>query len=146
MKKTLLLTILGVLGASSASAQTGALTAITVQFYQNGAVLPAQVQTIALPGGAVCGQPLFPNPPAPITYITTTAKIVWSDPADATKNCIATQAPGSVMLSLPLGANYTMTATFTDDRGGVSPLSNVSNSFTRGAAPLPPAPNIQIRP
>lgn len=146
MNKILCLTILGVLGASSVYAQTGALTAITVQFYQNGAILPAQVQVIPLPSGATCNQPLLGAPP-PITYITTSARIHWSDPADATRICIAVQAPGGVLLSLPLGANYTATAIFTNDFNNVSSVSNVSNSFTRGTPPLPSAPTgVTVRP
>lgn len=134
--------------AASASAQTGLRTSLNVQFYQNGAILPTQTQTIPLPGGALCGQPLFPTGPPPITYITTTAKIVWTDPDVPTLNCIATQVPGSVLLALPLGANYTATATYTYDflPPVTSAASGPSNTFTRGAPPTPAPPSIQVRP
>lgn len=139
VKRCLLLVSFLFLAPVAAHAQTGALTAINWQFYQNGAILPAQVLTIPLPSGATCGQPLLGAPP-PITYITTSARLTWIDPADVTKLCIAVQAAGGVLLSLPLGANYTATATFTNDFNNTGPASNVSNSFTRGASPLPPAP------
>lgn len=128
-------------------AQTGALTAITIQYFQNGAILPAQVQTIPLPAGATCGQAVLPGSPPAVTYINTTGRIVWTDPANTTLNCVAVQAAGSVLLALPLGANYTATGFFTNDFGGASQPSPPSNSFTRGAPPTPPAPTgVQVRP
>lgn len=128
-------------------AQTGALTAITIQYFQNGAILPAQVQTIPLPSGAACGKAVLPGSPGPTTYITTTARILWTDPANPLLNCEAVQTAGSVLLALPLGANYTATGFFTNDFGGASQPSPPSNSFTRGAPPTPPAPTgVQVRP
>lgn len=150
MKKTfvgLFATLVLVGGATQARAQTGALASITIQFLQNGAALPTQTQVILLPAGAVCGQPQFPTSPPPIVYITSSARIIWSDPANPVLLCIATQAPGSVLLSLPLGANYAMTGKFTNDYGVESLVSAVSNTFTRGAAPAPSAPTgVQVRP
>lgn len=145
--KKLLLSALLVLVASPLYAQTGALTSITIQYLQNGAILPTQVQTIPLPAGANCGQAVLPGLPGPTTYITTTARIIWTDPANPALNCAAVQAAGSLLLSLPLGQNYTATAFFTNDFGVASGSSLSSNSFTRGAPPTPPAPTgLQIRP
>lgn len=129
-----------VLWASVVSAQTGALTAATVQFSQNGAILPTQVMTISLPSGALCGQsPKIPAPP--IAYINTTGRIVWDDPADATKDCIATQGAGGTLLGLPTGPGYTATTTFTNDFNRTSPTPSApSNPFTRGAPPSPLVP------
>lgn len=142
-----LFTLVSLLFAAPAFAQTGALTSITVQYLQNGAILPTQTQTIVLPGGATCGQAVLPGSPPSVTFITTSARIVWTDPANPTLNCIAVQAAGGVLLSLPLGANYTATAFFTNDFGIPSGPSLASNSFTRGAAPTPSAPTgLQVRP
>jgi hypothetical protein len=67
------------------------------------------------------------------------ARVFWDDPSNGALACIATQT-GGVLFSLPLGNNYTVTATFTDDFGGVSLPSAQSNSFIRGVRPLPTAP------
>lgn len=137
MKKVLLALALLIFPATAAQAQA-ALVNIKVQFLQNGAVLPTQVMTIALPSGATCGQVKVVPPPT--VYVNTTGRIAWDDPANPLLDCIAVQSTGGTLLSLPLGANYTATAAFTDDVGVVSGNSAPSNPFIRGARPLPPVP------
>lgn len=138
MKRVLFTILFTTAIAASASAQPGALVSSKVQFFQNGAILPTQVMTITLPSGVACGQPKAAVPVGGV-FITTSGRISWEDPSNSAFDCVAIQTAGGVLLSLPLGANYTATVTFTDDFGGVSPVSAASNSFTRGARPLPPA-------
>lgn len=140
MMRRLCFTLAGLLVAAAASAQTGALVNLRVQFLQNGAVLPTQVMTIAL-STATCGVTPKIVVPASV-FINTSGRVVWDDPTTpALADCVALQTAGGTLTSLPLGANYTASATFIDDTGAVSPSPSApSNSFTRGARPLPPVP------
>lgn len=144
-----LLFVLGVLLiAASASAQTGALVSATVQYYQNGLPLSARTTTLLL-SGVPCGQPPFTGAPGTPT-ITTTAQLVWPDPANAGLNCVAVQPAAATIFLLPISpTSYTATLTVTDDLARTSPPSPASNPFLR-AAPLPPPPLapavLQVRP
>lgn len=138
MMKRLLTVCVLLVTPALASAQTGATVQQRVQFYQNGAILPAQVMTVTT---WVCGQPkILPPPPPAIVYINTTASVRWDDPASPTTlDCAAAQGPGGTLLSLPTGPGYSATATAVDDRGTVGDPSAMSNPFTRGVPPKPPA-------
>jgi len=138
MKKIALLIFIILFFSGVAGAQA-ALVSIKIQFLQNGAVLPSQVMTISLPTGATCGQTKLVVPAGGV-FVTTTGRIAWDDPANPALDCIATQSLGGVLLALPLGNNYTVTAAFTDDIGATSQASAQSNPFIRGARPLPPVP------
>jgi hypothetical protein len=147
MKTTIrfLLVLLATLApAGAASAQTGALVSGTVQFFQNGAALPSQTTTIPLPSGVQCGQPLLPGVPG-TPPISTTARLIWSDPANPNLICIAVAPAGSTIFALPIGSNYSATMTFTDDLGRTSPPSAPSNSFSR-LGPLGAPTGFQVRP
>lgn len=134
----LLLVLLATFAPAGAASAQAALVNIKIQFLQNGAVLPTQVMTITLPSGAACGQVKLVVPPS--VFVNTTGRLAWDDPTNPLLDCVAVQSPGGVLLSLPLGGNYTAIATFTDDVGVVSGASLPSNPFTRGVRPLPPVP------
>ena len=140
MKTTirLLFVLLATFAPAGAASAQAALVSIKVQFLQNGAVMPTQVMTINLPSGATCGQVKLVVPPT--IYINTTGRVAWDDPANPLLDCIAVQSTGGVLLSLPLGNNYTATAAFTDDVGVTSAASLPSPPFIRGVRPLPPVP------
>lgn len=138
MKRVILLCVcLFLFHSSAAAAQTGALVSAQVQFLQNGAILPSQTMTITA-ANWTCGQ-VKPTVPSTVYINAAPARVFWDDPSNSALACIATQT-GGVLFALPLGNNYTATATFTDDFGGVSLASPPSNSFTRGVRPLPAAP------
>lgn len=138
--------------AASASAQTGALVSLTVQYQQNGLPIIGRTTTIVL-AGIPCGLTQLPGVPG-TPAIVATATLIWADPATVTLPpaqqliCLAVQPPAATIFLLPLGANYSATATFTNDAGQTSPPSLVSNSFSRAAPILPPlAPSgFQVRP
>lgn len=132
--------------AAAASAQTGALVSLTVQYQQNSLPIIGRTTTVLL-SGVPCGQPQLPGLPG-TPAIVTTATLVWTDPANAALICVAVQPPAASIFLLPLGTNYSATATFTNDAGLTSPPSVVSNSFSRAAPIGPPlAPSgFQVRP
>lgn len=132
--------------AAPAAAQTGALVSLTVQYQQNSLPIIGRTTTLVL-AGIPCGQPQMPGLPG-TPAIVSTATLIWQDPANASLICVAVQPPAASIFLLPLGANYSATATFTNDAGMTSPPSVVSNSFSRAAPILPPlAPSgFQVRP
>lgn len=116
----------------AASAQAQTITKYGLAIYNAGAPSPLSAPTDLLIANVVCGQA-----PPTLTQPNPT-KVVWTDPADASKVCIWTDPGTGPLNATPFGGTFEATLTATNS-AGTSPESNRAPFTHPGLPPNAPA-------
>lgn len=145
MRLRAILPLLVCLGVSTAaSAQTGAITTVTLQVFANG-VDPATgtpVQSSSAAYSLVACNQAKPALPAPGTIVVLPKTILWDDPVNVGKVCTLDRA--AFFGGLPIGT-YRAAVTLTNDVNLTSPRGVAADPFVGGPVTAPPLPtNVRL--
>lgn len=141
MNKNILAALAVVFGlASVATAQTAPTVMYRARIYNT--TITGLATTYDFPASqVVCGQ-VRVNPPAGV--VANPVQFRWEDPANASLDCVWTDAGTGPLFALPVGtANYEATLQGISEAGLVSNESARSNPFWRPGSP--PATPTQFR-
>lgn len=139
--KNIILTTLAILSlASVATAQPAPTVTYRARIYNT--TIAGLATTYDFPASqVVCGQTRV-NPPAGV--VANPVQFRWEDPANASLDCVWTDAGTGPLFALPVGTdNYDATLQGISEAGLVSAESARSNPFWRPGSP--PATPTQVR-
>jgi len=135
LRRVVVALVVALVGPVAAQAQTGVFVRADFQIYQPGVdpVLGAPFQTSTYAITATTCNQVAPAPDPVI--VANPTRMIWNDPTNPGKVCIADQATFLAALPTIGSGSYLATMTQTDDFGTTTARSAPSNSFTRRPPP-----------